>query len=494
MPGRAPVSRLTAAGFLAGLAVTVAVSVADGGYFPRTWGWITISLASAAAIALILRDRISLGRLDAVALAALPAAVGWIALSSAWSADPSQSLHEAERGLIYIAALLAALLVAEREGLPGLLAGVAVGIAGVCGYSLGTRLFPDERIAVDPVEGTLLIDPLGYANALGILAAVGVLLSLGFAVRARAPLARALAAAAPALLLPTLYLTASRGAWIALAAGFGVAVLLDSGRTQLLATALALAPPAAGAVWLTARSPEIVDETATLSQAAHAGHRLAVAIALLAVVSAAAGLAAARVGSALRRFRRPVLVAPALGAVLLGLAVFAALEVRGRLGDRPDYWRVAWTEVERNPWLGSGAGTFERYWQLERPLGPGVLDAHSLYLESLAELGPLGLGVLALALVVPLAAAVRARSARLAAAAAGAYVAYLVHAGLDWDWEMPAVTIVGLFCAAAVLAAARAAEGPPPITPRLRAALLLACVALAALGLAVQVENAGIGP
>ena len=30
-------------------------------------------------------------------------------------------------------------------------------------------------------------------------------------------------------------------------------------------------------------------------------------------------------------------------------------------------------------------------------------------------------------------------------ALAGA-VAYLVHTGLDWDWEMPAVTVVGLAC------------------------------------------------
>jgi tetratricopeptide (TPR) repeat protein len=35
-----------------------------------------------------------------------------------------------------------------------------------------------------------------------------------------------------------------------------------------------------------------------------------------------------------------------------------------------------------------------------------------------------------------------------------AYVAYLAHAGIDWDWEMGALTLLALACAAALLAAA----------------------------------------
>src|SRR6266542_4459338 len=40
---------------------------------------------------------------------------------------------------------------------------------------------------------------------------------------------------------------------------------------------------------------------------------------------------------------------------------------------------------------------------------PKESDAHSLYVETLAELGPIGLALLSAALVVPLVAAVRAR-------------------------------------------------------------------------------------
>jgi hypothetical protein len=48
-------------------------------------------------------------------------------------------------------------------------------------------------------------------------------------------------------------------------------------------------------------------------------------------------------------------------------------------------------------------------------------------------------------------AAVRTPSAA-GAAAAGAYVAFLFHAGVDWDWEMPAVTVAGLACGVALMA------------------------------------------
>ena len=54
-----------------------------------------------------------------------------------------------------------------------------------------------------------------------------------------------------------------------------------------------------------------------------------------------------------------------------------------------------------------------------------------------------------------------ARRHRLAPAALGAYTAFLVHAGIDWDWEMPAVTLAALVCGAALLLAAHGAESRP---------------------------------
>ena len=76
-------------------------------------------------------------------------------------------------------------------------------------------------------------------------------------------------------------------------------------------------------------------------------------------------------------------------------------------------WRVAWHEFEREPVLGSGAGTYEQSWNEFRPYAAKIRDAHSLYLETLAELGVLGLALLLAALTTPVVAALRTQAPRL---------------------------------------------------------------------------------
>ena len=125
------------------------------------------------------------------------------------------------------------------------------------------------------------------------------------------------------------------------------------------------------------------------------------------------------------------------------------------MGDRPGFWKVAVSDASSHPLLGSGAGSFDDYWLVHRTIGAFVEDAHSLYLETAAELGLVGLTLLGCALLVPLAAAARDRLDPLAPIAAAAYVTFLVHAGLDWDWEMPATTLGGLALAAALIGNAR---------------------------------------
>ena len=80
-------------------------------------------------------------------------------------------------------------------------------------------------------------------------------------------------------------------------------------------------------------------------------------------------------------------------------------------------------------------------------------DAHSLYLETLGELGLVGLLLLAAFLFYPLRRAIASRRSPGVAAAAGAAVAFLAHAGVDWDWSRSAVVVAGLACLAAVLLA-----------------------------------------
>jgi O-antigen ligase len=147
--------------------------------------------------------------------------------------------------------------------------------------------------------------------------------------------------------------------------------------------------------------------------------------------------------------------------------------------------------VEEHPILGSGAGSYGLYWLRYRPNPSFAQDAHNLYLETLAELGPLGLGLLLAALAAPLVGA-RAHGDPLAATAAGGYAAFLVHAGVDWDWEVPAATLAGLFCAAALLVAGRPAT-TAPVSGRGRIALLAPTLALLVFA-TVRVARSGIAP
>jgi tetratricopeptide (TPR) repeat protein len=175
------------------------------------------------------------------------------------------------------------------------------------------------------------------------------------------------------------------------------------------------------------------------------------------------------VGLGTARFGRPVAVAGLAAALALGMTV----------GEpRPDYWRVSFEQARGAPLLGTGAGTFERHWLLNRDEALLAKDAHNLYLETLAELGPLGLALLGAALAVPF--VVRSR----APAATGAYAAFVVHAALDWDWEQAALVLAALAAAAAAL------DGRRVRIPR-AAALAVTAVAGAAAALAL-VGNAAV--
>src|SRR4029077_6139914 len=97
---------------------------------------------------------------------------------------------------------------------------------------------------------------------------------------------------------------------------------------------------------------------------------------------------------------------------------------------------------------------YGRWWLSRRPNGFGALDAHNLYLETLAELGPVGLLLLLGTLGMPLALLRRARRTPLGCACGAAYVAFLLHALLDWDWELAGVGLAGLLCGAGILVGA----------------------------------------
>src|SRR5207248_3792153 len=283
--------------------------------------------------------------------------------------------------------------------------------------------------------------------------------------------------------------TCSRGAWIALAIGLVTAIAMDARRLQLITTTLVAAAAPTAAVLIASQLRGLTHLKSSLARATHGGHRRALVLLVLAVVGAALMWAQTRiemsvsVPPAIRRAYVAALVV-ALAAVLSvvvarygspqaiarkawnqlsnPVAQIHGTNLNSRLfslsGSREIVWHHAWHDAQAHPLLGSGAGTYEFWYLRHRTDGVKVRDAHSLYLEMLAELGPIGLALLLVALLTPLVAAVRARRRPMTAVAAGAYVAFLVHAGIDWDWEVTAVTLAGLLCGVALLIAARRDE------------------------------------
>src|SRR5205085_6413417 len=133
---------------------------------------------------------------------------------------------------------------------------------------------------------------------LAVFMAIGALLALTFAARARTIPARAASAAALVLLLPTFYFTFGRGAWIALAFGFVAAAIADPRRLQLVATTIVVGPVPAIGTWIASRKNGLTHTGTSLAHAAHDGHRLALVLLLLVGLNA---LAAAALAVAERR-------------------------------------------------------------------------------------------------------------------------------------------------------------------------------------------------
>jgi O-antigen ligase len=135
--------------------------------------------------------------------------------------------------------------------------------------------------------------------------------------------------------------------------------------------------------------------------------------------------------------------------------------------NRYRYWEEAGSTFAEHPLIGIGSGGFAVEWLKIEQRFDASGDAHSLYLETAAELGVVGV-VFLLMFVGGVGAAVLGLyriDARAGAGIAAGLAAWAFHAGLDWDWEMPAVTMPALLLAAAAIAWGDRREGPPAHAP-----------------------------
>ena len=113
-----------------------------------------------------------------------------------------------------------------------------------------TRLFPERLGTTDLTAGYRLEAPLGYWNALGIFTVMGILLGAGIRCpRAASADPRGSRRGTTVVLVPTMYFTFSRGAWLSLGVALIVLVALDRRRLQMITTVLVVAPWPVIAVW-----------------------------------------------------------------------------------------------------------------------------------------------------------------------------------------------------------------------------------------------------
>jgi hypothetical protein len=479
-------SRLADSACVAALAIPlVLISARNGGYFPTAWGWSAFFFGWAALMTVTLVRSVRV-TLDGILFLGTLAAFGlWALASAVWSESPSASALECERMLVYLGAVGALTVLARSIDVALAAGGLLVAATGICTYSLATRLFPERAGRFDPVAGYRLSTPVGYWNALGLVAAIATVLALGLAARGRGAIVRASAAATLVVLLPTIYFTFSRGAWLALGLAFVFLIAVDSRRLQLLATSLVCAVCPAAALLAAWRSTALTSMDAAIGTAAGEGHRLAVFIVALAVASALLVTLVALVERrvvippASRRLFVAVLLVAATTAVAAAMAAWGPpwsiasrtwtafvsappdtgqnlnrrlfqLSGTGRIDD----WRIALREFRSSPLLGTGAGTYENWWMARRPQATQIRDAHSLYFETLGELGAVGLGLLVVVLLVPLRVLWQARREPLIPFVGAALVAWMAHSAVDWDWEVPGVTILALVCAVVLCGAA----------------------------------------
>jgi hypothetical protein len=448
-----------------------------GGYFdePRNWAglgaWVLVAVAVLTRSGRIPRSRAAWVTLLGIGLLAV-----WTLASIAWAPIAGSAYHAGQLVTLYAGALLAASLLLQgpsiRLWVEPVLAG---GIVAVIGYGISERLLPGLLQFSHSVSAQgRLEQPLTYWNAMGELAAIGFVLCVRLSgTQERPRWMGGLAAAGCAPLGLGLYLSFSRGALFACVAGLVALVAAAPRREQIQALVSAAV---VGGVAVAGAAPfgGVTSLAGPLATRERQGAITLIVLIGLAVIAGAVHVLVVRrsAGRVVRLPRR----AGALALVLIccGLALAIAVGAKettaaprlsggaSRLislkSNRYAYWNVALEAFSAEPVRGVGAGGWAVWWLDHRTVNDFAQDAHSLPLQTAAELGLVGL--LALGMLFGGGAAALRRAHRkapeLAAGPLAALVAYTAHAPLDWDWQMPAVTLVAVVLAGFGLALAEA--------------------------------------
>jgi len=503
-------------------AAVVVVAMDGGSYSLEARHSLAIAVWWLVACAFVFRLG-DLGGRRPAARSSLIAALGFavvVAASVAWAPSSESAFLALDRVILYIGiGALAALT--PRRALAVWCDGFALGVTAVALLALTSRFFPWVLPAHDlpqflPGAAERLSYPLDYWNGLAVLLAIGTPLVLRAAV-AGGTAWRVLSAAAIPVLVCATYLTASRTGTAVLLLGAAVFIALSVDRWAALVTTCVVSLGGGAGILVLHARPVLVNGPFETASARAQAPTAAAMILLTCAVTGAVVLFTQNRLAALPRPPAWVGVAAAAaalgtGVLLVGmshprarLAAFAEPPSRAALaqpdfvqshllsiggGGRWQFWRAAAAEFEHHPLLGGGGGSYEPWWAQHGSLPIFVRYAHSLYLETLGEFGLIGVVLLVVALICPLYAGITALASAggsertTVAALIAAAIGYLVAAGVDWMWQLAAVSMVGIACLGLLTAAGSRAGPPTRRGPR--RVLRLAAVTAALLAIACE--------
>lgn len=494
--GRLPGGVVPALAWLLGFAPVTYLALSGGGYDIVARSEVAIGLwwlvLLGALTGLFPRTRVTAGAWAAVGI--LAAYVAWTWIATGWTQSHELTLDEVARVASYTGVLALGLCVVDASTVRPLLCGLASAVALVSALSVLSRLvpgwFPADTTS-NLYATSRLSYPFDYSDGVGEFAALGLPLLLYAATSARTLLGRALGAAGIPGVVLCLALTVSRGGIFAAVVGVVVLVALAPDRLAVFGTlAVALCGCAVELVAIGQR----VDIRSVFLTTAPASDRHAI---LVVFVLAALGVGLAQVGvaRALPDGARPSWLAVSRGRARVIAGVIAVLIVAGVIvviasgtdhtlwqrfkepnaptsggeysrllslsgSHRYQYWQAAISAYHTNPWKGIGPGSFRFWWAQHNSLHEYVLNAHSWFIETLAELGIVGLAlVLGFALYVLVTGAVRSLRAPVESslgtrpavvAGTATFAAFCAAASFDWVWQLGAVPFVAMLAVAAV--------------------------------------------
>ena len=366
----------------------------SGGYFdgPRVWAgliaWVLVAVAALAA-----RRPIPSSGPARLALGGLALLAVWTLISFTWSPVAGTAYHDGQRVFLYLGVMLAASALLGGRAVRLVEPAIGATALVVVGYGLSERLVPWLLSFQHSISAQgRLEQPLTYWNAMGAVAAIGLVLAARLAGdRNRPERMRIVAAVAAAPLGLGLYMSFSRGALFACAAGLLALLVLDANFATLRGIALALG---AGVLATLCAAP--FSGVTLLSGSHH--HRVlqgTVVLVLLAAIMIAAALTQRALcrrereqrlsTDALPLPRRAGITATVL--VIAGFGLFllvgakekstaplasGATRLTSLQSNRYAYWRVAWRAFKVEPLHGVGGGGWATYWLRYRPIDAGA--------------------------------------------------------------------------------------------------------------------------